>query len=66
MRLDSIDLHGREKERQAVVFALGIGVGARQQNHMVSVVPQGRPNFGTVDDIVVAVAHRSSLHRTQI
>ncbi|GIR70576.1 MAG: hypothetical protein CM15mP74_18270 [Halieaceae bacterium] len=66
MRLDTIDLHGRREERQAIIFALGIGVGARKQNHVVSVIPKRGPDFGTVDDVIIAIAHGAGLHRTQI
>ena len=66
MRLDTIDLHGRQEERQAIIFSLGIGVGARQQNHVVSVIPERRPDFGAVNHVIVAVAHGAGLYSTQI
>ena len=33
---------------------------------MVGVIPERGPDFGTVDDVIIAVAHGASLYRSQI
>ena len=64
--LDAAIFHRREEEAQTLIFILSVRIGARQQNHIIGVIALCRPNFGAVDNVLIAIFDGAGLGIAQI
>ena len=62
---DAGGVHGDKEDGDAAVLG-GVGVGAGEEEAELGALGVARPDLLTVDDVVVAVAHRPRLERREI
>ena len=65
-RFNARNFHGRKEEGKPCIFAWSVIRCPREQDHIICAIAQGCPDFGTIDDIFVAIPHRLRLRAAEV